>query len=146
MSKQAKEQKMELNELSIKLASFEAEGVSFESFLIAGDKDQEVLQVIVDGNDELPIFVTQTDEQLLCISYLFCEAEIKAELKDELNEALLRLNVPIPLSAFAKVDDRYAIFGALSVNSSFDDISHELVTLADNAIDSLDAVTAYLNE
>jgi len=137
---------MELNELSIKLATFEVEGVSFESFLIASEDAQEVLQVIVDGNDELPIFVTQTDEQLLCISYLFSESEVKAELKNELNEALLRLNVPIPLSAFAKIDDKYAIFGALSVSSSFDDITHELVTLADNAIDSLDAVTAYLNE
>jgi hypothetical protein len=146
MSFKAKEQKMELNELSIKLATLEVEGVSFESFLIASEDEQEVLQVIVDGNDELPIFVTQTDEQLLCISYLFAESEVKADLRNELNEALLRLNVPIPLSAFAKIDDKYAIFGALSVNSSFDDISHELVTLADNAIDSLDAVTAYLNE
>jgi uncharacterized protein YjfI (DUF2170 family) len=137
---------MELNELSIKLASFETEGVSFESFLIANEGEQDVLQVIVDGNDELPIFVTQTEEQLLCISYLFAEDEVKADMRDELNETLLRLNVPIPLSAFAKIDDKYAIFGALSVNSSFDDITHELVTLADNAIDALEAVTIYLND
>lgn len=137
---------MDLNELSIKLASFETEGANFESFLIANNGEQEVLQVIVDGNDELPIFVTQTEEQLLCISYLFNEAEVKAELRHELNEALLKLNVPIPLSAFAKIEDQYAIFGALAVSSSFDEITHELVTLADNAIDALDAVTAYLNE
>ncbi|GKW54392.1 YjfI family protein [Pseudoalteromonas shioyasakiensis] len=137
---------MELNELSIKLASFETEGVSFESFLIANEGEQDVLQVIVDGNDELPIFVTQTEEQLLCISYLFAENEVQADMRNELNETLLRLNVPIPLSAFAKIDDKYAIFGALSVNSSFDDITHELVTLADNAIDALEAVTIYLND
>lgn len=137
---------MELNELSIKLASFETEGVSFESFLIANEGEQDVLQVIVDGNDELPIFVTQTEEQLLCISYLFAEDEVQADMRNELNETLLRLNVPIPLSAFAKIDDKYAIFGALSVNSSFDDITHELVTLADNAIDALQAVTIYLND
>ncbi|RZF93304.1 DUF2170 family protein [Pseudoalteromonas sp. CO302Y] len=137
---------MELNELSIKLASFETEGVSFESFLIANPGEQDVLQVIVDGNDELPIFVTQTEEQLLCISYLFAEDEVQADMRNELNETLLRLNVPIPLSAFAKIDDKYAIFGALSVNSSFDDITHELVTLADNAIDALEAVTIYLND
>ncbi|MEL7306564.1 MAG: DUF2170 family protein [Pseudomonadota bacterium] len=108
--------------------------------------EQDVLQVIVDGNDELPIFVTQTEEQLLCISYLFAEDEVQADMRNELNETLLRLNVPIPLSAFAKIDDKYAIFGALSVNSSFDDITHELVTLADNAIDALEAVTIYLND
>lgn len=137
---------MELNELSIKLAAFETEGANFESFLIANPDEQDVLQVIVDGNDELPIFVTQTQEQLLCISYLFAENEVKPAQLAELNDALLRLNVPIPLSAFAKVDDKYAIFGALSVNSSFDDITHELVTLADNAIEGLEAVTPYLNE
>ena len=137
---------MELNELSIKLASFETEGVSFESFLIANEGEQDVLQVIVDGNDELPIFVTQTEEQLLCISYLFAEDEVQADMRNELNETLLRLNVPIPLSAFAKIDDKYAIIGALSVNSSFDDITQELVTLADNAIDALEAVTIYLND
>lgn len=114
--------------------------------MIANPGEQDVLQVIVDGNDELPIFVTQTEEQLLCISYLFAEDEVKADMRDELNETLLRLNVPIPLSAFAKIDDKYAIFGALSVNSSFDDITHELVTLADNAIDALEAVTIYLND
>ena len=137
---------MELNELSIKLASFETEGANFESFLIANPGEQDVLQVIVDGNDELPIFVTQTQEQLLCISYLFDEDEVKSELRNELNETLLRLNEPIPLRAYAKIDNKYAIFGALSVNSSLDDVTHELVTLADNAIDALEAVTLYLND
>lgn len=146
MSNDKKGRDMDLNELSIKLASFETEGVSFESFLIANPGEQDVLQVIVEGNDELPIFVTQTQEQLLCISYLFGDDEVKPELHHELNETLLRLNVPIPLSAFAKIDNKYAIFGALSVNSSFDDITHELVTLADNAIDALEAVTIYLND
>ncbi len=146
MSTTAKEHKMELNELSIKLAAFETEGVSFESFMIETQDEQQVLQVIVDSNDELPIFVTQTEEQLLCISYLFDEGEVKPDLMVELNETLLKLNVSVPLSAFAKIDNRYAIFGALSVNSSFDDITHELVTLADNAIDALDAITPFLNE
>lgn len=135
---------MELNELSIKLAADNTEGVSFESFLINNQDTQDVLQVIVDGNDELPIFVTQTAEQMLAICYLFNEDEVKAELRNELNETLLRLNVPMPLSAFAKIDDKYAIFGALSVNSSFEDITHELATLSENAIDALDAVTPYL--
>ncbi|ALU43313.1 hypothetical protein PRUB_a3052 [Pseudoalteromonas rubra] len=137
---------MELNELSIKLASFETEGANFESFLIANEGEQDVLQVIVEGNDELPIFVTQTEEQLVCISYLFNENEVKPELLNELNEALLKLNVPIPLSAFAKIDEQYAIFGALAVSSSIDEITHELVTLADNAIEALDAVTVYLKD
>ena len=49
------------------------------------------------------MFVTQTEEQLVCISYLFNESEVKPELLNELNEALLRLNVPVPLSALPKL-------------------------------------------
>ncbi|MFT5163667.1 MAG: hypothetical protein ACI9FJ_002264 [Alteromonadaceae bacterium] len=133
---------MDLQELSIKLADAQHEGMAFESFLISGEQD--VLQVVVEGFDEMPIFVTVTDEQMLCISYLFAEDELKDGVSRELNATLLRLNVPMPLSAFAIIDDKYSIFGALSVNSSFDDIAHELVTLADNAIDALESIEEFL--
>ena len=38
---------MELNELSIKLASFETEGANFESFLIANPGEQDVLKSLL---------------------------------------------------------------------------------------------------
>ncbi|MDK1288417.1 YjfI family protein [Pseudoalteromonas umbrosa] len=136
---------MELNELSIKLSQYETEGASFESFFI-NNVGQEVLQVIVDGNDELPIFVTRTEEQILCICYLFTEHEISVEKQADLNASLLRLNVPMPLSAFAKIDDKYAIFGALSTNSTLEQLGHEIVTLSANAIDALEAISDYLTE
>lgn len=136
---------MDLNELALQLSKQEADGASFESFFI-NRTGQDVLQVIVDGNDELPIFVTQTDEQVLCICYLFEEQEVKAELRAELNDTLLRLNVPTPLSAFAKIDNKVAIFGALSTNSTFEQLSHEIVTLSGNAIDALEAVSEYFVE
>ncbi|MBQ4837832.1 MULTISPECIES: YjfI family protein [Pseudoalteromonas] len=136
---------MELNELSIKLSQYETEGASFESFFI-NNVGQEVLQVIVDGNDELPIFVTRTEEQVLCICYLFTEQEINADKHAELNDTLLRLNVPMPLSAFAKIDNKYAIFGALSTSSTLEQLGHEIVTLSANSIDALDAISDYLTE
>jgi uncharacterized protein YjfI (DUF2170 family) len=136
---------MDLNELALQLSKQEADGASFESFFI-NRTGQDVLQVIVDGNDELPIFVTQTDEQVLCICYLFEEQEVKAELRAELNDTLLRLNVPMPLSAFAKIDNKVAIFGALSTNCTFEQLSHEIVTLSGNAIDALEAVSEYFVE
>ena len=61
---------MDLNELALQLTKQEADGASFESFFI-NRTGQDVLQVIVDGNDELPIYVTQTDEQIICICYLY---------------------------------------------------------------------------
>lgn len=133
---------MDLNALSIKLAETEIEGSRFESLVITGEQD--VLQVIVEDNNELPIFVTRTDEQILCISYLFESSEVDPERIAELNAMLLQLNIPVPLSAFALIDGRYSIFGALSVNSTFDDIAHEIATLADNAVDALDALEEFL--
>jgi uncharacterized protein YjfI (DUF2170 family) len=132
---------MDLQELSIKLAAHEHEGMGFESYLLPGD--QPVLQVVVESFDEMPIFVTVTDEQMLCISYLFDLKELKEGVTTQLNETLLKLNVPMPLSSFAIIEDKYSIFGALSVNSSFDDIAHELVTLADNAVDALETLEEY---
>ncbi len=134
---------MDLQELSIKLAHYEADGVSFESFIIHNN-NQDVIQIIVDGNDELPIFVTQTQEQILCICYLFDGSEIKQEKALELNDVLLRLNVPMPLSSFAKIDDKYAVYGALATSSSLEQIGHEVVTLAANSIDALEAISDYL--
>lgn len=133
---------MDLKALSIKLAEAEIEGSRFESLVITGEQD--VLQVIVEDNNELPIFVTRTDEQILCISYLFESSEVDPERIAELNATLLQLNIPVPLSAFALIDGRYSIFGALSVNSTFDDIAHEIATLADNAVDALDALEEFL--
>lgn len=133
---------MDLKALSIKLAETEIEGSRFESLVISGEQD--VLQVIVEDNSELPIFVTRTDEQILCISYLFEASEVAAEKVAELNSTLLQLNIPVPLSSFALIDGRYSIFGALSVNSTFDDIAHEIATLADNAVDALEALEEFL--
>lgn len=133
---------MDLKALSIKLAETEIEGSRFESLVISGEQD--VLQVIVEDNSELPIFVTRTDEQILCISYLFEASEVDSARVAELNATLLQLNIPVPLSAFALIDGRYSIFGALSVNSTFDDIAHEIATLADNAVDALEALEEFL--
>jgi uncharacterized protein YjfI (DUF2170 family) len=133
---------MDLKALSIKLAEAEIEGSRFESLVITGEQD--VLQVVVEDNNELPIFVTRTDEQILCISYLFEASEVDQDRIAELNATLLQLNIPVPLSAFALIDGRYSIFGALSVNSTFDDIAHEIATLADNAVDALEALEEFL--
>jgi hypothetical protein len=130
---------MDLQALSIKLATHDQEGNTFESIFITDD----VLQIIIDSNEELPIYVTATEEQMLCITYLFDKSELKSGVANELNETLLKLNVPVPLSAFAIIEDKYAIYGSLSVNSSFDDIAHELVNLADNAIEALETLQEY---
>ncbi|MDQ6978693.1 MAG: DUF2170 family protein [Mariprofundaceae bacterium] len=104
----------------------------------------EVLQILVEDREELPIFVSASDAQILCIAYLFKEDEVKEDERIVMNHAMLAANISIPLSSFAKIDDQYVIYGALSVNSSLDDIVHELDTLASNAVDALDSMRTHL--
>ncbi len=117
-------------------------GFKFEVNPIPGEV--EVLQIIIEDKEQLPIFISATKEQILCITYLFKEKEIKPDMQDELNHAMLLTNIAMPLSAFAKIGDQYAIYGALSVKSDLDDIVHEIETLSGNAIEAIDAMRDYL--
>ncbi|WP_370979465.1 YjfI family protein [Agaribacterium sp. ZY112] len=128
----------QLQELTLKLADANFQGYSFNCLLIPGE--QAVLQITVSGQEEIPIYVTVTETQILCIAYLFKENEVKPEAMTELNERCLQLNVPMPLSAYAKIDDYYALFGSLSIHSLFDNVMLEIVTLSDNSIAALEAV------
>ncbi len=123
-------------------AKAEDDGFLFEVNTIPGDVD--VLQVVVEDRDELPIFVSASESQLLCIAYLFRENEVREDAIADMHRAMLASNVPMPLSSFAVIDDQYVVFGALSVNSGIEDIVHELETLASNAADAIEAMQSFL--
>ena len=106
--------------------------------------DVEVLQIIIEDREELPIFISASEEQILCITYVFKEEEVESGKLAEMNEAMLLTNISMPLSSFAKVDDQYVIYGALSVESQLHDIVHELETLSGNAIEAIEAMSDYL--
>jgi uncharacterized protein YjfI (DUF2170 family) len=131
-----------IQELTTQITNYQFKGHTFSCLPIQGE--QGVLRVEVSELEEMPIFVTVTETQILCISYLFHKNEIFKEKEVELNQYLLELNVPMPLSAFAVIEDYYAIFGALSCGSTLDSISDELVTLAQNSIDSLQALEEFV--
>lgn len=131
-----------LQDLSKQLSEYQYKGHRFSCLPMPGE--QEVLRVEVSDLVEMAIYVTVTDTQILCISYLFNKQEIYSEKESELNQYMLELNVPMPLSAFALIDDYYAIFGALSCGSTLDSICDELVTLASNSIDSLQALEEFI--
>lgn len=134
---------MNTRDLALRLSDLSSfEGYQFDCQPIPGES--EVLQVTVSDYEELPVFVSVTDTQILCITYLFGEDEVRKENRTELLEEMLELNIPMPLSSFAKLGDRYVIFGALSMQSSIDDISHEIITLAENAVESIDALEEFL--
>ena len=117
-------------------------GLTFDCLPIAGEVD--VLQVTIENREELPIFVSVTEDQILCIAYLWGEDEVKQETRSEMLEAMIEMNIPMPLSAFSKIDNKYVIFGAQSVNSSLSDVEHELSVLSDNSLEVIAAMTDYL--
>lgn len=131
-----------LNDLSQKLSEYEYKGYRFNCLPLHGE--QAVLRVEVSGLEEVPIFVTVTETQILCIAYLFTKAEIFSEKEVALNQYLLELNVPMPLSSFALVDDYYVIFGALTRSSKFESVTQELITLAQNSTDTLQALEEFI--
>jgi len=124
------------------LADNSETGMTFDCQPITGEVD--VLQITLIGREELPVFVSVTDDQILCITYLWGKEEVKSECYAEMHESMLEMSIPMPLSSFSKIGDKYVIFGALSINSTFDDIEHELGVLSNNAIEVIDDMSDYL--
>lgn len=104
-----------------------------------------VIQISIEGRDELPIFITCSDAQILCMCFLWSDAEIRPESRTRLLETLLDLNPSIPLSSFGKVGDRFVLFGALARDARVEDVASDIAALSDNALDALDALSEFLN-
>jgi len=117
-------------------------GFSIEMF----DGEDSVACIKVQDREEFPIYMTVDEGQILCISYLFGEDQVDPAKQAELAEAMLVMNVMIPLSAFSKIGHQYVLFGALSPNSSLDDLLHEIELLSDNVLEAIGALSTYLKE
>lgn len=61
-------------------------------------------------------------------------AEIAPDKRTALLEAMLDLNISIPLSSFGKVDDRYVRLGVLAADARMEDIAQDVAALSDDAI------------
>jgi uncharacterized protein YjfI (DUF2170 family) len=129
--------------LALRLTDLRAfEGYEFDCQPIPGEVD--VLQITVGDFEEMPIFLSVTDSQILCVSHLFTDAEVIADKRSRMMEEMLELNIAMPLSSFAKIGERFVVFGALSVHSSIEDICHELITLAENGAEALVALEEFI--
>jgi uncharacterized protein YjfI (DUF2170 family) len=90
--------------------------------------------------------MTIDEGQILCITYLFGDDQVDPDKRAEMAEDMLMMNVSIPLSAFSKIGNQYIMFGALSPQSSIDELLHEIELLSDNVLEAIDAVSDYLKE
>ncbi|MCC7259855.1 MAG: DUF2170 family protein [Alphaproteobacteria bacterium] len=105
----------------------------------------EVLQVTVRGRERLPIYMSISGSQLLCVAHLFPDERVRAELRSEMMEAMLLMNIPMPLSSFAKMGDLYVVFGAMATESPVEDILLELNTLSENSIEAMNSMARFLS-
>jgi len=134
---------MNTQDLAIRFSEINSyQGYDFDTQLIPGDSD--VLQIVVTDYEEIPVYISITETQILCISYLWSEDEVVQDTRAEMLELMLEINIPMPLSAFSKIGEQYVIFGALMANSSFEDIVHEVITLAENSVEAISAIKEFL--
>ena len=80
------------------------------TFAMLDSDDGDGLEVIVEDREEFPILVSADEEQILCLTYLWNEGQVKPERRAEMLAMLLEMNVPLPLSSFGKIGDRYVVF------------------------------------
>lgn len=116
-------------------------GLSLASEVLVGEVD--VLLTTVEQREEFPIYITVDESQILCITYLWTESEVDPNKRIELLDTLLSMNIPMPLSSFSKIGNQYVIFGALSRNSSLEEILEELHVLSDNALTAVEELAEY---
>ncbi|HCT6940083.1 TPA: DUF2170 family protein [Klebsiella pneumoniae] len=117
------------------------------------------LNVKIDYNDHSFIII-MNDYGDLQLNVLFISRQIIIETiicplsaiqrQDLFNAFILRHQKLLPLSSVAisrlKNDEYYVAFGALSLNSSLEDVVLEIATLAANALDLAELIEQYTNK
>lgn len=116
------------------------EGTRFDAVVT----DSGVMEVICSNNDEFPIHIAMTDTQILSVTPLFHVKEVQEDKLAELNTLLLQLSPAIPLSSIGLQEGNYILFGAMALNTTFENIVHELEVQAENTLDVLEAVEELL--
>lgn len=104
------------------------------------------LHIVMADYGDLPIFLTVSGEQILVEAYLWSMDEVRDVA--QFNEAILRTHKFFPLSTISldriDGDDCYHMFGALSSQSSLQNIVFEIEMLASNVIQATQAYAEFL--
>jgi hypothetical protein len=104
----------------------------------------DILLVSIEDREDFPIYITVDESQILCMSHLWREEDIKPALHKELLDTLLSMNLPMPLSSFSKVGKQYIIFGALWTSSTVNELVREIDYLSDNTLTAVEELWDYL--
>ena len=116
------------------------EGTRFDAVL----SENGVIEVVCSNVSEFQINIATTETQLLSVTPLFLKSEVKPGGEAELNELLLQLSPAVPLSSIGLQGNTYILFGAMPLETSFENIVHELEVQAENTVEVLDAIEPLL--
>ena len=116
------------------------EGTRFDAVL----SENGVIEVVCSNVSEFQINIASTETQLLSVTPLFLKSEVKPGGEAELNELLLLLSPAVPLSSIGLQGNTYILFGAMPLETSFENIVHELEVQAENTVEVLDAIEPLL--
>lgn len=117
-------------------------GLKLSTEIMPGEVD--VLIITVEDREEFPIYLTVDDGQVLCITHLWTENEVRKDRRMEMLDAMLTLNIPMPLSAFSKAASQYLIYGALSNQCSQSEVLEELEVLSNNTLTAVEEFSEFL--
>jgi uncharacterized protein YjfI (DUF2170 family) len=108
------------------------------------EKDEATVKISIQGREELPIFLSVTETQILLISYLWGANEVKEDQMNDMHISMLEMNILIPLSSFGKIGKTYVVFGALANTTSLEEIEMEIATLSNNSIEIITEMSEFL--
>ncbi|ASV22367.1 DUF2170 family protein [Klebsiella quasivariicola] len=112
------------------------------------DDSEHSFIIIMNDYGDLRLNVLFTSRQII-IETIICPLST-IQRQDLFNAFILRHQKLLPLSSVAisrlKNDEYYVAFGALSLNSSLEDVVLEIATLAANALDLAELIEQYTNE
>lgn len=114
--------------------------------VVEGEDEVNVLVITVEDREEFPIYITVDESQILCISHLWRESEVDQAKRVDLLDAMLTMNVPMPLSSFSKVGQQYLIFGALSNRSTVNEVLEEIDVLSENTLTAIEELREFLTK
>lgn len=118
-----------------------AEGSAYTAILQEGDG---TVVVNDSANPEALIVIVATENQILAITPLFSTSSVKPDRVAELNTVLLTISLPMVLSSVGIQEDRYVLFGSMAINTTIENLLHELEVQASNYDDVMDAVDEFI--
>lgn len=115
---------------------------------IAIHNTDESLIIKMRDYGDLQLHLLLTTRQIIVETYICPLSTIPRQA--ELNHFLLRHQKILPLTSVGisqvQNEDYYIAFGALSLNSTLEDIALEIATLAENALDIAEVMDDYIHQ